>query len=232
MDAVIFDWGGTLSVWADVDIEDMWRLAARHLSPDREQELVEALCRVEANAWARGATDRRSSRLSELLAAASADLGMDVAGALLEEAASHHLDSWTPHIKHHESAVPVLAELRDRGMRIALLSNTHWPRGFHEQFLQRDGLAGLIEARLYTSEMPFVKPDRSAFAAALQSLDDPDPARTVFVGDRLYDDVWGAHQAGLKAVWVRNSATPPYDAAPDAVIDDLAELPSVVEGLR
>jgi len=35
MDAVIFDWGGTLSVWVEIDIEDMWRLAARHISPDR-----------------------------------------------------------------------------------------------------------------------------------------------------------------------------------------------------
>ena len=39
IEAVIFDWGGTLSIYADIDMEDMWRLAARHLAPDREDEL-------------------------------------------------------------------------------------------------------------------------------------------------------------------------------------------------
>lgn len=231
MNAVIFDWGGTLSVWADIDMEDMWRLAARHLSPDREQELVQALCEVEARSWARVTTDRRSTRLSELLATASAELGVDVVGAVLEEAATHHLDSWTPHIKHEPSAVEVLQELRARGLRVGLLSNTHWPRPFHEQFLERDGLAELIDARLYTSEMPFVKPDGSAFAAALEALGSPDPSQTAFVGDRLYDDMWGARQAGLRAVWVRNSRTPPYDVTPDAVIDELSELPAVLAAL-
>ena len=39
IEAVVFDWGGTLSIYADIDIEDMWRLAARHMAPDREDEL-------------------------------------------------------------------------------------------------------------------------------------------------------------------------------------------------
>jgi putative hydrolase of the HAD superfamily len=56
-------------------------------------------------------------------------------------------------------------------------------------------------------------------------------SRAVFVGDRLYDDVWGAQQAGLPAVWVRNGRTPHHDVQPDAVIDRLAELPAVVAKL-
>ena len=38
--AVIFDWGGTLSEYVDIEMQDMWRLAARHLAPDREDELT------------------------------------------------------------------------------------------------------------------------------------------------------------------------------------------------
>jgi putative hydrolase of the HAD superfamily len=227
VNAVIFDWGGTLSVWANVDVEDMWRLAARHLAPEREDELVAALIAVEARSWERVATDQRSTRLSELLDMASAELGLDVAGALLEEAATHHLDSWTPHIRHHPEAVPVLGALRQQGLRIGLLSNTHWPRGFHEHFLERDGLAGLIDARLYTSEMYHVKPHPSVFRAALEALG-AEPAESVFVGDRLHDDVYGARSAGMRAVWVRNSWTDGFDAEPDAVIDSLAELPGVI----
>jgi putative hydrolase of the HAD superfamily len=230
VDAVIFDWGGTLSIWANIDIEDMWRLAARHLAPDREEELVTALIAVEARSWERVATDQRSTRLSELLEMASEELGLDVAGALLEEAAAHHLDSWTPHIRHHPEAVPVLETLKQQGMRIGLLSNTHWPRGFHEHFLERDGLAGLIDVRLYTSEMEHVKPHPSVFRAALDALGGAEPGRSVFVGDRLHDDVHGARSAGMRAVWIRNSWTDGFDADPDAVIDSLTELPAVIAG--
>jgi putative hydrolase of the HAD superfamily len=225
---VIFDWGGTLSIWANIDIEDMWRLAARRLAPDREDELVTALIAVEARSWERVATDQRSTRLSELLEMASEELGLDVAGALLEEAAAHHLDSWTPHIRHHPEAVTVLETLRQRGLRIGLLSNTHWPRGFHEHFLERDGLAALIDARLYTSEMEHVKPHPSVFRAALEALGGAAPGRSVFVGDRLHDDVHGARAAGMRAVWIRNSWTDGFNADPDAVIDSLAELPAVI----
>ncbi len=228
---MIFDWGGTLSVWADVDIDDMWRLAARHIAPDREEELTAALVQVEARSWERTRTDRRSTRLSELLAEASAALGVDVAGAILEEAESHHLDSWTPHIRHQPDAAAVLEELRHRGLRIGLLSNTHWPRHFHEHFLARDGLDRLIDARFYTSEMDHVKPDGRAFAPVVRALGVTDPGRAVFVGDRLHDDVWGARQAGMKGVWVRNDRTPPFDASPDGVIDSLSELPGLVTRL-
>ena len=33
IEAVIFDWGGTLADYAQVELEDMWRLAARHIAP-------------------------------------------------------------------------------------------------------------------------------------------------------------------------------------------------------
>lgn len=228
---MIFDWGGTLSVWADVDIEDMWRLAARHIAPDREEELTALLVEVEARSWERTRTDRRSTRLSELLAEGSAALGVDVAGAILEEAESHHLDSWTPHIRHQPDALAALEELRARGLRIGLLSNTHWPRHFHEHFLERDGLDGLIDVRFYTSEMDHVKPDRRAFAPVVEALGVGDPGRAVFVGDRLHDDVWGARSAGMKGVWVRNDRTPPFEVIPDGVIDSLSELPELIAKL-
>jgi putative hydrolase of the HAD superfamily len=228
MEAVIFDWGGTLSIWVDVEIEDMWRLAARHIAPDREEEVLRRLIAVEDRSWQRTRGDRRSTRLADLLAEASAEVGADVAEAVLEEAATHHLDTWTPHIRHFADAAPTLRALRAQGMRIGLLSNTHWPRQFHEHFLERDGLADLIDARLYTSDMEYVKPDRRTFEQALDALE---VEEAVFVGDRLYDDVWGAQQAGLKGVWVRNSHTPPHPVEPDGIIDRLAELPAVVANL-
>lgn len=229
LDAVIFDWGGTLSEFASLELLDVWRAAARHLAPDREEEVTAHLLAVEERFWARTTATQESGTLSDLLTEASADLGLDVAEAVLEEAALHHLDSWTPHIVHDPDAGPVLAALRDRGLAIGLLSNTHWPRAFHEHFLERDGLAELIDARLYSSELSHLKPHPSVFAAALDALGVDDPRRAVFVGDRPYDDVFGAKSVGMRAVLRPNPAVPPYEVEPDAAIESLPELVDLVD---
>ena len=227
--AVVFDWGGTLSTFADVDLEDMWTLAARHFDPRREAEIRARLHAVEAATFARSTTDQRSATLRQILEQASADLGLDVTEAVLEEAGTHYLDSWTPHIVHEPDAAPTLAAIRERGIRTGLLSNTHWPRAFHEHFLERDGLADLLDVRLYTSELTRMKPHPSVFANALDALGIDDPATAVFVGDRLHDDVFGAEQAGLKTVWRRNDLVPTFDVEPDAVVDTLAGLLEVLD---
>ncbi len=232
VEAVVFDWGGTLSVFVEAELVDAWRLAARHLAPDREEELTARLVAVEADFWATTASHQRSATLADLLAGATAELGLDVAEALLEEAAVHHLDAWTEHIRHDPDAAPTLGALRERGLRIGLLSNTHWPRAFHERFLERDGLAELIDARMYTSEMPHQKPHPSAFTTTLEALGVDDPSTAVFVGDRPWDDVVGAKRAGLRAVLRPNPLVEPYDVEPDAVIDRLPDLVPLVDAWR
>ena len=108
LDAVIFDWGGTLSIWADVDLLDLWQACAERLAPERADEVCEQLAAVERRAWDRVLTDQRSSRLADLLAEATAELGLDVTDAALELAATHYLDAWTPHIVHDPEAAPML----------------------------------------------------------------------------------------------------------------------------
>ena len=236
IDAVVFDWGGTLSVFAAVELADMWQLAARHLAshgssrdPRAEERICRELARVEAAAWDRVSDDQSPSTLGEILAEASAALGMDVAEAVLEEAATHHLDSWTPHIEHDPEAGPVLRELRERGLRTGLLSNTHWPRAFHEHFLERDGLADLLDVRCYTSEMKRTKPHADAFAQVVGALGVSEPAQVVFVGDRPYDDIHGAQQFGMKAVLRPNPNVPTWNVTPDATIESLTELLSLID---
>ena len=229
IDAVVFDWGGTLSIFVEAELVDAWRLVARHLAPEREDEVTAVLVEVEEEFWATTSTHQRSATLAQLLAAATDRLGLDAAEALLEEAATRHLDAWTPHIRHDPDAAPTLRALRDDGLRVALLSNTHWPRTFHEHFLERDGLIDLIDARLYTSEMPFQKPHPSAFRTALDAAEVDDPAHAVFVGDRPFDDISGAKAVGLKAVLRANGSVPAYDVEPDAVIERLPEVLELVK---
>jgi putative hydrolase of the HAD superfamily len=208
----------------------MWRVSARHLDPAREEELTAAMCAVERRFWERTTTSLESGTLADLLRAASAEVGLDVTDALLEEAATQHLDAWTPHIEHDPDAAAVLTELRDRGLRTALLSNTHWPRAFHEHFLERDGLVDLLDARLYSSELRHMKPHPSVFAEALAAVGVADPANAVFVGDRPYDDISGAQRVGMHTVLRANPYVPAYDVIPDAVIDGLPDLLVAIDG--
>jgi putative hydrolase of the HAD superfamily len=232
LDAVIFDWGGTLAVHADAEMVDMWRHAAHLLDPGREDELTELLVRVEAGTWRRVAEDQMSFTLDRILDEACRATGLDVREAVRSQAATAHLDSWTPHIRHVPDALPVLQALQDAGYRCGMLSNTHWPRPFHEHFLERDGLAPYLDATVYTSELPRTKPHPSAFKAVLHLLDVPDPRRAVFVGDRLFDDIFGAQQMGMRTALIRNPATrwpeatvvKPSEVRPDARIEGLGEV--------
>lgn len=228
VEAVVFDWGGTLSRFVELELVDLWRVAAEHLAPDRTEELCERLMAVEAASWRRTTTTQRSATLGDLLTEATAAVGVDVAEAVLEEAATRHLDAWTPHVTHDPEAAPTLEALRSDGLRIGLLSNTHWPRAFHERFLERDGLVDLIDARVYTSELDWVKPHPAAFRAALDAVDVAEPGAVVFVGDRPLDDIRGARQAGMRAVLRPNPQVPPAPTRPDAVIQRLPELVDLV----
>jgi putative hydrolase of the HAD superfamily len=87
--AVLFDWGGTLSTFAEVELEDLWRLAARHFDAAREAEITAALAEAEEAAFARTQSDQVASTLRSILEAASARLGLDVTEAILEEAGTH-----------------------------------------------------------------------------------------------------------------------------------------------
>jgi putative hydrolase of the HAD superfamily len=105
-----------------------------------------------------------------------------------------------------------------------------WPRSWHEEVFRRDGVLDLIDGAVYTSEIAWTKPHPEAFQAAMAAIGVSDPQRCVFVGDRPYDDVYGAKSAGLRAVLMQGSDVPPYDAArPDAIITRLADLRPVLE---
>ena len=236
---VLFDWGGTLTPFHEVDLLDLWRVAARVLVPGgdepRAEHVAAALAEAERDWWEHAVTSGRSGTTADVLAAAARQTGIDVETALASGALDAHLEAWTEHTLTDPDAAPVLRNLRARGIRTGLLSNTHWPRHWHEQWLERDGVLGLLDARTYTSDLPHLKPHPEAFRAALAAVaaacDEPpvDPSRVVFVGDRPFDDLFGAGQLGMRTVLRPHPAVPGYDVTPDASIASLLELLPLVD---
>jgi putative hydrolase of the HAD superfamily len=229
--AVVFDWGGTLTPFHTIDLLDLWRVAARVLAPDHVEEVAAALAVAERRWWDGVVASGRSGRTEEVLAAAARDTGLDLDAALHNAAVEAHLDAWTPHTITDPEAAPLLRALRERGIRTGLLSNTHWPRAWHERWLERDGILGLLDARVYTSDLQHTKPHPEAFRAVLSELGVAAEA-TVFVGDRPVDDISGAKALGMRAVLIPNSDVPGHPVAPDARISRLSELLPLVDGWR
>ncbi len=144
---------------------------------------------------------------------------------------------WEPHTFTDPAAKPLFTALRDRGIKVGVLSNTIWTRRYHESVFARDGVLHLIDGAVYSSEIAVVKPHPAAFRAALGAVGVVDPAHAVFVGDRLFDDIHGAANAGLRTVFVPHSDIPAdqhghVDGEPDAVVHRLADVLSVVDGWR
>jgi len=223
VDAVIFDWGGTLTPWHSINLADLWAAACTpHFPAGEAVAYAAALHEAEDSLW----RDCRASGRSATMTALFELAGVTVTEALL----ASYVSAWEPHTFTDPDVPELLSGLRNRGIHIGVLSNTMWPRSWHEDVFRRDGVLDLIDGAVYSSEIDWNKPHPLAFRAAMAAIGVSDPAHCVFVGDRPYDDVFGAKSAGMRAVLMPNSDVPPYDGAvPDAVISRLADLGPLIE---
>jgi putative hydrolase of the HAD superfamily len=228
VDAVIFDWGGTLTRWHDVDFHaESLALAQAVVNADHDIEVSRArLHQAGETVWGRSRDHQQSATVADLFDVAGLEHDPDLLTAYYE--------FWEPHTQTDPEVGPLFESLRADGIRVGVLSNTIWPRAWHEGFFRRDGVAHLIDGDVYTSEIPWTKPSPHAFRAAMDAVGVTDPARCVYVGDRLFDDVWGARNAGLRAIHIPLSAIPASqvghsEGRPDAVVHRLSEIPKVLE---
>ena len=227
--SVIFDWGGTLTPWHDIDFTgEAEALARAVVAAEGDPAHHAALLRAAADtAWGRSRDHQQSATLAWLFAEA----GLDHDPALLHA----YQEFWEPHTRTDPEVAPVWRTLRERGIRVGVLSNTLWPREWHRAFFARDGVLDLMDGDVYTSEVPWTKPSPLAFRAAMAAVGVDDPAACVYVGDRLFDDVWGAQNAGMRAIHVPHSRIPRgqighAEGRPDAVAHRLSDIPDIVDG--
>jgi putative hydrolase of the HAD superfamily len=230
--AVIFDWGGTLTPWHSVDLEEQWRVFARQVHAEEGQALSLAarIVAAEDAAWVRSRTDHSSARLHEILAEA----GLDEGDLQREAALAAYREFWEPHTFTDEQVKPLFEGLRERDVRVGVLSNTIWPRDYHRAVFERDGVLELIDADIYSSELAWTKPHPQAFRAAAAALG-VEPSEAVYVGDRPFEDIHGSQLAGMRAIWVPHSDIPVgqqvrVDAIPDGVAHQLLDILDILDG--
>ncbi len=227
---VVFDWGGTITPWNEVDLADLWSVAARMLAPNHEDALRDALVAVEREFWSQSASTggNHSAHLHDLLQLATQRVGLDIEDAVRSSAVDAYLEAWTPNTFARTDAAEVMGQLRAMNLRIGLLSNTHWPSEWHERILRRDGILELIDERVYTSELAHTKPHKEAFSAILKRLG-LKPNEAAMVGDRPIDDIAGCRAIGMRGILIPNDFVPKGDVEPDATITELSELPALLK---
>ena len=64
VEAVIFDWGGTLTPWHAIDHEELWlSVCGRHYPAGEAAALAEAVRLAESELWRLGETTQQSAGL-------------------------------------------------------------------------------------------------------------------------------------------------------------------------
>lgn len=226
IEAVLFDWGGTLSTYSDFDLLAMWRAAASVLAPEDPEPVAQRLLDAEHVWWDErvGAGDGTGSGTTE-------DIIRSVAEAThlpVQQAIAAYHGAWEQVVDHDPDALGVLKELKARGLKTGLLSNTHWPRELHDRWLEEAGLLEHLDQRVYTSDLTHMKPHALAFTTLLDALDVA-ADRAVFVGDRPRDDIAGAQAVGMRTVLLTGRNVPPHDVTPTAEIPYLSGLLEVLD---
>lgn len=114
-------------------------------------------------------------------------------------------DVWASHYSLAASSHALLEALRNRGLRLAIVSNTASPEWLLLPVLERQGLVERLDAIVLSSEVGKRKPHPAMFERALADLD-VGADEALFVGDRLDADIAGASRVGMRtvqAVWFR-----------------------------
>jgi HAD superfamily hydrolase (TIGR01509 family) len=206
VDAVLFDWGDTLMRWSPSDGMLEAGHAAGFAAIGREPSA--------------GITDRfRDAYLARFFApgvieeieypaevrALLGEFGVEVdddelAGFL---AAEHAV--WAPAHQLADTTHALLETLRERGYKLALVSNAFDPPDLLHRDLEKLGITERLDTALFSSELGARKPDPTIFREALARLDVA-PERALFVGDTLATDIAGASALGMRtcqALWFR-----------------------------
>lgn len=122
-------------------------------------------------------------------------------------------------------AANALAELKSRGLQLAILSNGS-PRML-DAAVQGSGIGGLLDAVFSVDAVRAYKPRPEAYALVTDGLNIA-AQEVVFVSSNRWD-IMGAASFGFRPVWVNRAGMPDEYAAhsPPRVVAGLAALPSL-----
>ncbi len=213
-EAVLFDWGDTLIrfVYDEALVEAGHRAGLAALERDDLPEVDRVAAhfreRYEPLFWAPGTVEELE--YPELLRQLLGDFSVEVT----DEELNHFLEAehvaWDPARQLAAHTPALLEALRERGLKLGLVSNAFDPGWLLHRDLEQMGLANRLDFAVFSSEVGKRKPHPAIFERALEALEVA-AGDAVFVGDRLLEDVRGAGELGMttvQALWFRADEHP------------------------
>jgi putative hydrolase of the HAD superfamily len=211
LEAVLFDWGDTLMRWE-------WEpelLAVGHDAGLRAigREPVPALTERFRDSylpllWVPGTLEE--VEYPALVRRLLAEEGIDVTDEELDSFLEAEHAAWQPARMLATTTHALLEALRDRNLRVGLVSNALDPPHLLHRDLEQMGVAERLDVAVFSSEVGWRKPHPAIFERALEAIG-VDPTATLFVGDTLATDIAGAKALGMhtcQALWFRADDDP------------------------
>jgi putative hydrolase of the HAD superfamily len=208
-EAVLFDWGDTLMrfVYDEALVEAGHRAGLATLEredlPEVERVAAHFRERYEPFFWTPGTVEELEypGLVRQLLG----DFGVEVTDEELTRFLEAEHAAWDPARQVAAHSPALLESLRERGLKLGLVSNAFDPGWLQHRDLEQMGLAERLDFAVFSSEVGKRKPHPAIFEKALEALGVA-AADAVFVGDRLVEDVRGAGELGMttvQALWFR-----------------------------
>lgn len=144
------------------------------------------------------------------------------AAELAPQFSAHMAEHYKPEVHVPEEARVLLANLKDAGYILGVVSNRDKP--FGEQ-LEEMGLRGYFHFMLAGGEVNSFKPDRAIFEEAVKRAG-TSVLETMYVGDNYFADVVGSRRAGLRPVLYDPIRL--FSEAECAVITAFDQLPALL----
>lgn len=218
--AVLFDWGDTLMefVYAPELVAAGHRAGLAAIGREGLPELTEHFREeYEPLFWVPGTIDE--IEYPQLVRRLLGDFGIGVDDGELDRFLEAEHVAWDPARRLAANTPPLLEALRERGLKLGLVSNAFDPGWLLHRDLRHMGLEERLDFSVFSSEVGLRKPHPAIFERALETLG-VEPENALFVGDRLFEDIRGAAELGMttvQALWYRadehpDGAEPDYQA--------------------
>lgn len=127
-----------------------------------------------------------------------------------------------------------LPRLRERGIKIGIVTNASQPFALREKELVVHGIDDLFSdslCKIAACDVGYLKPHPRIFEHALELMG-TSADETIYIGDNPIADVAGAQSAHMRAILRVNEATPPLISGlimPDSAVNSFEELPFIFD---
>lgn len=220
---------GFLQAWAEERDRQFREELPRGREVDMRERVVRVLARLRGMAPPPASARWDDAAAGELVEPAEVEVAIDAYSA-----------AFVSRMVPVDDATVTIERLAAAGFSLAVVSN--WPLAETiERYVDARGWMPRFRAVVVSQRVGSIKPQRAIFDAARERLGAP-AERILHVGDDWAADVVGARRAGWRAGYLRDrqfdtllptsrppDGTLPEDERADLVIDELAELPPLVQ---